>query len=112
MYWVLRGGSFDNPPPGGLYLGPAGPIPDPDAVFRYVSRDADGDGVPGARMIDGPFAGFSPNFNLEVIQTTSIAPVSRGGAGSGGRRGADLHRRRGRLGDVRRDAAGRLCGDD
>jgi hypothetical protein len=68
-------GSFDNPPPGGLYLGPAGPIPDPDAIFRYVSRDADGDGVPGARMIDGPFAGFSPNFNLEVIQTTSI-PVT------------------------------------
>jgi hypothetical protein len=60
-------GSFDNPPPGALYLGPAGPVPAPDSIFRYVSRDADGDGIPGARIIDGPFIGFSPNFNLDNL---------------------------------------------
>ena len=68
-------GAFGNPPPGGLYQGPAGPTPEPDAIFRYVSRDADGDGIPGARMIDGPFIGFSANFNLEITESTTV-PVT------------------------------------
>ena len=55
---------FTNPnPAGSLYLGPAGPTPDTTCLYEQVSVDADGDTVPGARMIDGPFIGFRANFN-------------------------------------------------
>ena len=62
-------GVFINPnPAGSLYQGPAGPPPATDCVYELVSRDADGDTVPGARMIDGPFIGFSANFNLNLTR--------------------------------------------
>lgn len=35
----------------------------------YTSTDWDGDGIPGAGMIDGPFLGFSANFNMEGVLT-------------------------------------------
>ena len=54
-----------------LYLGPAGSIPDPSTVWNLVSVDADGDGIPGIRMVDGPFIGMNWNLNLNQ---SSIAP--------------------------------------
>ncbi len=32
--------------------------------MSLISTDIDGDGIPGLRMIEGPFPGFSANFNL------------------------------------------------
>ena len=43
-------------------------------VFDAVSRDDDGNGNPGIPMVDGPFAGFEANFNLDGI-TPDASPV-------------------------------------
>jgi hypothetical protein len=72
---------FINPnPAGALYLGPAGPTPSTDCSYELVSRDADGDTVPGAKMIDGPFINFQANFNVNIDRGCSggtvVAPVS------------------------------------
>ena len=68
LLWDMDG-VFTNPDPAGsLYLGPAGPTPPTDCVYELVSRDADGDTVPGAKMIDGPFIDFRANFNLNLTR--------------------------------------------
>ena len=76
LLWDMNG-EFTNPDPAGsLYLGPAGPTPPTDCVYELVSRDADGDTVPGAKMIDGPFIGFRANFNLNFTRgCTDTDPV-------------------------------------
>jgi hypothetical protein len=63
-----QNGSFAGQPPGALYQGPAGPTPVTDCSYQLVSRDADGDGIPGAKMIDGPFVNFQANFNVNLTQ--------------------------------------------
>ena len=83
---------FINPnPAGALYQGPAGPSPATDCMYQLVSRDVDGDTVPGAKMIDGPFINFQANFNINLdrgcTQGTAVAPVSNVNSpnlGSGG----------------------------
>lgn len=35
-----------------------------DGTMNFVSTDFDGDGILGLKMVDGPFQGFSANFNL------------------------------------------------
>ena len=46
-------------------------------VQTYTSTDWDGDGILGGKMIDGPFQGFSANFNLTGadLPTPSAVPV-------------------------------------
>ncbi len=44
----------------------------PCQPWVWSSYDWDGDGYNGGRMVDGPFPGFSPNFNL--IKTGTIDP--------------------------------------
>jgi hypothetical protein len=56
------------PDPEQLYLGPAGTTPAVDCTFELASIDADGDGIPGAIMINGPFLDFSANFNVNLTQ--------------------------------------------
>jgi hypothetical protein len=69
-------GIYNNPDPSGaLYLGPAGPAPATTCVFELVSRDADGDTVPGAKMIDGPFIDFRANFNVNFTQSCQAGAV-------------------------------------
>ena len=34
--------------------------------WLFTSTDPDGDGVPGSKMIDGPFTGFNANFNIRA----------------------------------------------
>jgi Bacterial Ig domain/Cadherin-like domain len=83
---------FINPnPAGALYLGPAGPTPATDCSYQLVSRDVDGDTIPGAKMIDGPFINFQANFNINLdrgcTQGTVVAPetnVKSPNLGSGG----------------------------
>ena len=80
LLWDMNG-VYTNPnPSGALYQGLAGPTPAIDCVFELVSRDADGDGEPGAKMIDGPFINFQANFNLNLTrncgQGSVVAPVS------------------------------------
>ena len=58
---------FTSAPGGELYLGPAGPMPFPNDAYDLVSRDVDGDGVAGAKMVDGPFIDFSANFSLSAV---------------------------------------------
>ncbi len=43
---------------GGTYSGP---------TYSQVSTDWDGDTYAGGRMIDGPFSGFSANFNVSIV---------------------------------------------
>lgn len=40
-----------------------------------TSLDVDGDGTPGARMVDGPFPGFSANFTGSSGPTPAVVPV-------------------------------------
>jgi len=89
LRWDMDG-SFDNPAPGALYQGPTGPTPALDAVFEFVSRDVEGDGVPGARMIDGPFIDYRANFNLNFTRSsaggeaeTVVSSVRRPNLGGG-----------------------------
>ncbi|MDH5515313.1 MAG: hypothetical protein OEY45_09145, partial [Gammaproteobacteria bacterium] len=49
---------------GQLYTGPAGTAPSSTTIWQLASTDGDGDGIAGMAMLDGPFAGFSNNFNL------------------------------------------------
>ena len=53
----------DVSPKNALWLGEAGASPDPATTWEWVSRDVDGDGIVGALMVDGPFVGYSANFN-------------------------------------------------
>lgn len=90
MVWEENAAFEHDNPRGQLYQGPAGPTPTPDAIFQQVSRDGDGDGVPGIGMVDGPFIGFRANFNLNfdksdsgggtaVIPTSNVQSPSLGG---------------------------------
>ena len=81
--------AYSNPDPSGaLYQGPAGPTPAITCAYELVSTDADGDTVPGARMIDGPFIGFRANFNINFLQNCAagvvIVPVSTIGSPDAG----------------------------
>ena len=74
-------GVFTSAPGGELYQGAAGPTPSVTDVYQLVSRDADGDGIAGARMVDGPFIDFRANFNINLTQSAGgggpvVAPVS------------------------------------
>jgi hypothetical protein len=46
---------------GEIYDSPAG------QVFGLASADGNGDGIPGIPMVDGPFLGFTPNFNIRSV---------------------------------------------
>lgn len=52
-------------------FGGAGPAS--GQVFNLVSVDGDGDGFPGIRMVDGPFVGFSANFNINFTPAYALA---------------------------------------
>ena len=51
--------------------------------LTLVSSDWDGDGIPGGKMIDGPFSGFSANFNLVVQGDIRPAPEAVDDNGGG-----------------------------
>ena len=55
----------DNPE-NSLWLGEAG-SPDPLTSWQLVSTDANGDGVNGITIVDGPFQGFSANYNFDRV---------------------------------------------
>lgn len=44
-------------------------------VFNLVSVDGDNDGFPGIRMPDGPFTGFSANFNINFTPAYTLPAV-------------------------------------
>jgi hypothetical protein len=58
---------------GGTWAGPDGLTVNPLTTWQFVSTDPDGDGINGVKMVDGPFIGFSPNFNLSAADSC-IAP--------------------------------------
>jgi hypothetical protein len=71
------GGSWQNVVTGGdLYQGPSGPTPALDEYYDCISVDADGDGVPGIAMVDGPFRGFRANFNFKTTMNDCHAKDS------------------------------------
>ncbi len=53
----------DVDPKNKLYNGKAGDAPDPTTTWKLVSTDANGDGINGIPMVDGPFQGFYASFN-------------------------------------------------
>ena len=85
-----------------LWQGKAGLTPALDCEYELVSRDADGDGVPGARMVDGAFIGFRANFNInfsescaqgeQVIPVSTISSPSSGGCTIGSSPSTPLRR--------------------
>ncbi len=49
-------------------------------TLTYTSTDWDGDGILGGKMINGPFAGFSANFNMtETLPITVTLITKQGG---------------------------------
>ena len=80
LLWESNGVFINPNPAGALYQGPEGPTPDTECLYQYVSRDVDGDTIPGAKMIDGPFIDFQANFNINLDRTCAqgsvVAPVS------------------------------------
>jgi len=53
--------------------------------YRMASQDVDGDGLPGGKMVDGPFLNYQANFNLDIITDASNMTVLSGaGATLGG----------------------------
>ncbi len=65
--------------PSPLFTGPDGGTADPVTVWSFMSTDWNSDGINGYPMVDGPFLGFSANFNVKIAGTdnnnfTMIAP--------------------------------------
>ena len=52
---------------GEIYDSPAG------QVFGLASADGNGDGIPGIPMVDGPFPGFTANFNIRSVPVPAAA---------------------------------------
>jgi hypothetical protein len=50
-------------------------------VTTYTSTDWDGDGTPGAGMIDGPFPGFTASFNMVAVPEASTYAMMLAGLG-------------------------------
>ena len=74
--WDDLGGTINK---NQLWLGAAGLSPDPTTTWEWVSTDVDGDGIVGALMVDGPFIGYSANFNKGPGASSSTgAPVYTG----------------------------------
>ena len=63
--WADPDGS--SSPVNDLWLGQNGDAPDPSLIWQLVSTDANGDGFNGISFVDGPFNGFSPNFNFGQV---------------------------------------------
>ena len=59
---------------GPTWAGPAGLAINPSTTWAYVSTDNDGDNINGVRMLDGPFQGFSANFNLDAADSCQGVP--------------------------------------
>ena len=55
-----------------LHDGAAGTPPDPATAWELVNIDPLGRGINGIAMVDGPFQGLSPNFNLGPASTTEL----------------------------------------
>jgi hypothetical protein len=45
-------------------------------VTTYTSTDVEGDGILGARMVDGAFPGFSANFNMQHVAAAPVPEAS------------------------------------
>jgi len=67
MLWDVGSASdFASGGSGLLYTGPAGSATS-GQLYQLISRDGDGDGTQGFDMVNGPFVGFSVNFNLDLF---------------------------------------------
>ena len=66
--WTTLNGNliYTQTPQGrGVYTGP---------IYSLVSIDGDGDNVPGAQMLDGPFQGFNANFSVNAGGNVASPP--------------------------------------
>jgi len=59
---------------GDVWAGPAGLTVNPNTTWAYVSTDNEGDNINGVKMLDGPFQGFSANFNLGPTDSCQGVP--------------------------------------
>jgi len=70
----------------GVFVGSSGSANDLGAKgngFALASIDADGDGIPGVPMADGPFKGFNANFNVKLTPLFAL-PDAAASAAQGG----------------------------
>jgi hypothetical protein len=70
----------------GVFVGSNGTADDLGAKgksFALASIDADGDGLPGVPMADGPFKGFNANFNIKLTPLFAL-PDAMTSAAQGG----------------------------
>ncbi len=61
--------------PSPLWIGAGGSNP-ANKVWDWMSKDVDSDGINGIPMVDGPFKGFSANFNVMLITPLPPPPTA------------------------------------
>ena len=66
--------SVFGPSPMHTAAGPDGVAGDPTTIWSLSSMDANSDGRSGIPMVDGPFAGFSANFNISLTGVVACLP--------------------------------------
>ncbi len=67
MVWDVGSASdFKSGGSGALYTGDAGSA-SAGQLYELISRDGDGDSIQGIPMVNGPFTGYSLNFNLDLF---------------------------------------------
>jgi hypothetical protein len=76
--WDRHGGDAISPSFNKLWLFAAGTPPAEDTLWDYVNIDVDSNNgtnnINGAPMVDGPFQGLSPTFNINPQSTGTIPP--------------------------------------
>ena len=58
---------------GPAWGGPAGYMVDPATTWAFASTPDTNNGINGTPMVNGPFVGFSANFNLDASDTCTVA---------------------------------------
>ncbi len=71
--WQSGPGSKNGLWTGPAWGGPAGYMVDPATTWAFASTPDTNNGINGTPMVNGPFIGFSANFNLDASDTCVVA---------------------------------------
>ena len=71
--WQSGPGSTNGLWTGPAWGGPAGYMVNPATTWTFASTPGTGNGIDGTPMVNGPFTGFSANFNLDASDTCVVA---------------------------------------
>ncbi len=71
--WVSGPGAENGLWTGPAWGGPAGYMVNPATTWTFASTPDTNNGINGTPMVNGPFIGFSANFNLDASDTCTVA---------------------------------------